>query len=176
MLPSQQLNLRDLRPLPCINFGDASGAPPAEMDGFVDDSAVFSLLLGPTIARPQLEKQSGLVLTADDLDFAGWYLTSALPAHATLPVIKERPAPPRMDEPGIGEPHRGSHRWWLVGAAGAFSTMLISLLLVSLSARNFSSEEEISLLRLSVPAKSTPGPPKENHGKLGELTGDMPVN
>lgn len=113
-----------------------------EREGFVDESAVLALLSGPTHLRTSSYPED-LALAADDLDFAGWQLPISAPVvrPAEFPpqvidaIVRRRATPPSLDEPGIGSPHFGSHRWWLAGMAGVFSTLLFTLLLITLSSR-----------------------------------------
>jgi hypothetical protein len=135
-----------------------------ETEGFVDDEVVMALLTGPLPQRSNPPPED-LVLSADDMDFAGWCLSPKLPARSTVSVSAALPAPtdrraaaptPTFDEPGLGIPHSGSHRWWIAGLAGALSTMLISLLLLSLSSRGQFDNEGFSIIR--PPVKTAPNP------------------
>lgn len=132
--------------LPSVRHDEESASLQIERDGFVDDEAVFALLNGPTYPRSSPFPED-LVLTADDLDFAGWQLANTpqvRPAEIppqVIDAIVRRASPPLSIEPGIGSPHLGSHRWWLAGLAGALSTLLFALLLVSLSSRQQSNRE-----------------------------------
>ena len=127
-----------LSPLPILRTEDESGLRMIEREGFVDEALVSALMLGPLSTSRQSPHPADLALAADDLDFAGWQL-SPQPRRIEIPAEDEkplrRPAPPRVEEPGLGSPHSGSHRWWLAGLAGILSTMLFSLLLVTLSSR-----------------------------------------
>ena len=82
-----------------------------------------------------------LILGVDDIDYAGWQLSPARSFRScevppqVIDAIVRRATPPSVEEPGIGIPHLGSHRWWLAGLAGVLSTMLFSILLISLSSR-----------------------------------------
>jgi hypothetical protein len=111
-----------------------------EREGFVDEAVVQALISGPRQWRSTACHED-LALAADDLDFAGWQLPATPPPRAAeipsqvIDASTRRAAPPVLEESGIGEPHHGSHRWWLAGLAGAFSTMLFSLLLLTLSSR-----------------------------------------
>lgn len=131
----------NLSPLPSLRSDGDSRGTVSSKDGFVDDSVVMALVAGPSIHRG-ISDQSDLALAADHLDFAGWCLSHSSPVPVSAPrrpvpsdCAITRPTPPVSDEPGLGEPHRGHHRWWLAGLAGAVSTMLFSVLLISLSAR-----------------------------------------
>ena len=111
-----------------------------ERDGFVDEEFVAALMSSPLVPTRQTGFPADLALAADDLDFAGWRLTPRPESNPTQPpvaleVIARRPAPPVVDEPGLGAPHSGNHRWWLAGLAGIISTFLICTLLFSLSSR-----------------------------------------
>jgi hypothetical protein len=167
------MNSLNLSPFPSLRFEETSGSPGVERVGFVDESVVLSLLIGPTMPRQQA-LQKDLALSSDEMDFAGWCLTSRLPARATE-AEKRRPAPPMIEETGIGEPHQGSHRWWLAGFAGAFSTMLISLLLVTLSARNVPVDEGISIIRTPEKSRTLNTPSTEARETVRELTGTPPA-
>lgn len=111
-----------------------------EHEGFVDEAAVMALLRGPQSVRSHPHPED-LILSVDDMDFAGWQVSASTPFRGgefppqVIDATVRRASPPQIDEPGIGTPHRGSHRWWLAGLAGAFSTMLFSVLLLSLTSR-----------------------------------------
>lgn len=134
------MNPLKLHPLPSERIEDDSASFQLERDGFVDESAIMALLRGPQSTR-SLPNHEDLILAVDDMDFAGWQISSSTPFRGSeipphvIDAIVRRASPPEIEEPGIGQPHRGSHRWWLAGLAGVFSTVLFSILLVSLSAR-----------------------------------------
>lgn len=163
------MNPLRLSPLPCLRSDEGSAVSATERDGFVDEAVVLALVAGSPVSR-RISPPADLVLAADDMDFAGWYLPSSPAARPSgtvsfpLEAASRRPAEPVLDEPGIGESHRGSHRWWLAGLAGAISTLLISLLLLSLSSRISSENSRTSKisvgpmpapLRSMQPAKPT---------------------
>jgi hypothetical protein len=153
-----------------------------ERDGFVDEQAVLELLAGPIPSRSVADSRD-LILSVDDMDFAGWRLSPTLPARSIEPVsvvsktkpIDRRPAPPVLDEPGLGAPHRGSHRWWLAGLAGALSTMLFSLLLLSLSNRGQFDAEGFSIIRTPEKTELAPDPNRDKNLADPELTDISPV-
>ena len=137
----------NLSPLPSSRYDSTAIGPMSECDGFVDEQVILALLRGPASHRGPV-CMSDLALAADDMDFAGWSLSSRLPARATEVLIR-RAAPPVLEEYGIGQPHAGAHRWWLAGVAGVFSTMLISLLLFTLSSRNVQEKNDFSIIEAS---------------------------
>lgn len=134
------MNSLRLSPIPSSRSEDESASFQIERDGFVDESAVAALLRGPNSTRSQPYPED-LILSVDDMDFAGWQISSAPAIRSAefppqvIDAVVRRASPPVIDEPGIGAPHRGSHRWWIAGLAGIFSTMLFSLLLLSLTSR-----------------------------------------
>ena len=119
------MHLLNVSPLPSPRFDDVSGMPAVERDGFVDDAVVVALLAIPSQPR-QIAPPAHLALAADDMDFAGWCLPGTQPAAPAV-ASPRCPAPPILEEPGLGEPYRGHHRWWLAGLAGALSTLLLLL-------------------------------------------------
>ncbi len=129
-----------LSPLPTIRPGDDDGSRMYEREGFVDEAVVSALRRDQDGPFRSISHPSDLVLAADDLDFAGWH-SNAAPQQAMIggavlfAGLPRRPDPPLLNEPGLGTPHSGNHRWWLAGLAGAFSTLLFSLVLVNLSTR-----------------------------------------
>lgn len=146
-----------LSSLPTARQHEETGSLQIERDGFVDDEAVLALLNGPTHPRSSAYPED-LVLAADDLDFAGWRVASApMPRPAEVPpqvidAIIRRAAAPSATESGIGSPHTGSHRWWLAGLAGALSTLLFSVLLVSILSRQNEIPEPTDSADFSRPA------------------------
>jgi len=129
-----------LSPLPVLRAHDEAGSLMIETEGFVDEAAVAAMVFGPVAKSRQAPYPQDLALAADDLDFAGWKLTPPQNSHQFVPTARNqgparRPAPPEIDQPGLGQPYTGSHRWWLAGLAGVLSTMLFYLLLLNLSSR-----------------------------------------
>lgn len=171
------MNRLNLSPFPSLRSDEASSIPLMEKDGFVDDAVVLALVAGTSSAR-SFADPGDLALAADDMDFAGWRLPGSMRSPA--PELKElkgapyefprRPAPPLLDEPGLGEPHHGSHRWWLAGLAGALSTMLFSVLLLSLSARSASDTDGLSIIRLREKPRVSPAAMPEPAPAPPELT------
>lgn len=156
------MNSPKLAILPSLRLDNDSCSATADLEGFVDDEVVMALLTGPLPQR-SAPRPEDLILSADDMDFAGWCLSPKLPARSTLPAeaplpVDRRAAEPVLDEPGLGIPHSGNHRWWIAGLAGALSTLLISLLLISLSNRDQFDHEGFSIIR--PPAKVAPSPAK----------------
>lgn len=157
-----------LRPLPSLRIEETSLEQSPQGEGFVDDSAVMAVLVGPPMTRQTVE-QENLALAADDMDFAGWCLAESQTARFQ-DFSSRRAAPPELEEPGIGTPHRGSHRWWLAGFAGAFTAMLFSVLLVTLSSRTPLLPEDHPLTRIQKPAP--PQAPKADAARTAPaLTG-----
>ncbi|MEO5715490.1 MAG: hypothetical protein ABIT37_18575 [Luteolibacter sp.] len=129
-----------LTPLPVLRSNDEAGSLMIETEGFVDEAAISALVFGAVTNSRQATYPEDLALAADDLDFAGWKLTPAPHPRLTEPLSQtktpvRRPAPPEIEQPGLGQPYSGSHRWWLAGLAGVLSTMLFYLLLLNLSSR-----------------------------------------
>lgn len=147
--------------LPSVRTNEESGSLQMEREGFVDEAAVRALLSGPTHLR-SLSYPEDLALAADDLDFAGWRVPTAAPVKRpaefppqVIDAIVRRAAPPLLDEPGIGSPHFGSHRWWLAGLAGALSTLFFSVLLVTLSSRQPLNPEPVRSPRVAGQSRPT---------------------
>jgi hypothetical protein len=135
-----------------------------EREGFVNESVVTELLNRPLAATRLMPQPQDLILGVDDVDYAGWQLSPAR-SHRTCEVppqvinaLVRRATPPSVEEPGIGIPHFGNHRWWLAGLAGVLSTMLFSILLLSLSSRGGRDFE--TTLAPKVLAKSQPMEPE----------------
>lgn len=154
------MNSLRLSPLPSTRTEDDSPSRQMEREGFVDEAVVAALMSGPKSTRSTAYPED-LVLAVDDMDFAGWQLSPATPFRgAEMPpqvidAIMRRATPPMVDEPGIGMPHFGSHRWWLAGLAGVLSTMLFSVLLLTLSSRTGSDIQTILSPKALVSAKPT---------------------
>ena len=137
------MTMLSLSPLPSLR-DDAleDRALPAE-DGFVDDAVVLALVTGAD--RRRMEDEVAWLLSADDRDFAGWGCIAPAAVPEAAPD-QRRAAAPELAESGLGEPHRGSHRWWLAGLAGAVTTLLASALLLTLATRQQVKEfERISI-------------------------------
>lgn len=151
-----------LSPLPTLRPEDESGSLLMEREGFVDEAVVAALMAespyGRSIGYPE-----DLALAADDMDFAGRTLSSGpfrgspLPSQAPAAAVR-RADPPMVEEPGLGTPHRGSHRWWLAGLAGVLSTMLFSLLFITLAARSGSDPDSMIAPKILAASKQAPAP------------------
>lgn len=150
------MNRLHLQPLPSPRSAEAAGTAYLVAD-FVDEEVVAALVSGRRFERSAVDP-TDLVLAADG-DFAGWRLPGSLVADVPRAHC-ERPEPRRAAEPewepGIGEPHQGTHRWWMAGLAGALTTLLISSLLYSLSDQVTAPESDFSTIR--VPVKTAPQP------------------
>lgn len=160
-IPFLPMHPLKLTPLPSMRPDDQPGQFAGGQDGFVDEAVVLALMAGPIPLR-HTPPSGELVLTGDDMDYAGWCLKDALPAHApeiarplALETTPRRPAPPTLGEPGIGEPHSGSHRWWLAGFAGVLSTVVVTVLLHSLSIRTPAADEEVFSFRIPTQSNAT---------------------
>jgi hypothetical protein len=157
------MNRLKLTVLPSSRPDQDTDSSVMEREGFVDDAVVLALVAGPVQPRLLADPRE-LILPADDMDFAGWSLSSALPLRSIQgptpfsELLDRQPALPTLDEPGIGAPHHGTHRWWLAGLAGALSTLLFSVLLLSLSNRGHLEIEGISIIPkpAAQPAPATP--------------------
>lgn len=169
------MNPLQLSPIPSSRSEDESASLLMEREGFVDEAVVTALLTRPLHAPRSTGHPEDLALAADDLDFAGWqtisrqdHRRSEVPPQV-IDAIVRRAAPPVVEEPGLGQPHAGSHRWWIAGLAGALSTMLFALLLVTLSGRANMGVEGILPPKSLLTAK--PVPVKEAaEEKQAELT------
>lgn len=125
-----------LSPFPAARFENGGQAPASLPDGFVDDEVIASLLGEPTRLRVT-SAPSDLVLSSDENDFAGWSVQPSSPFRAIAErqeILAIRPQP-EAPEPGLGQPHRGGHRWWIAAATGASSALILSLLFSNLAFR-----------------------------------------
>ncbi len=128
-----------LAPLPAVRPNPPRGSAKPEMEGFVDESAILALLAKPAVPRSRGHLPD-LALSASDDDFAGWpeplvqspFRAIAETEPAAVAAVR-RPSPPRCVEPGIGTAHRGNHRWWLAGIAGAVTSLLLACLLLTVA-------------------------------------------
>lgn len=124
-------------PFPAARFETTAEARPQLPDGFVDDEVIASLLAPPRNSRLS-SAPSDLVLSSDENDFAGWSVQSASPFRVIAEkqdFIVARTLSETAD-PGIGEPHRGGHRWWIAAVTSAASALLLSFLFTSLADRS----------------------------------------
>lgn len=124
-------------PFPAARF-ETNAEPRVQLpDGFVDDDVIASLIAPPQHSRLS-SAPSDLVLSSDENDFAGWSVKSTSPFR----VIAERQdfivarTFSEFSDPGIGEPHRGGHRWWIAAVTSAASALLLSLLFTGLADRS----------------------------------------
>lgn len=121
-----------LSPLPCAISSEEIPFVIRGECGFVDEAVVRALMAGPVFSpRVEYERPAAIV-EGTALDFAGWSLPTTAVA-AVNPESPRRPTPPVLTEPGLGEPHRGPHRWWLAGMAGATCSFLFAMLLLHLT-------------------------------------------
>jgi hypothetical protein len=165
-----------LSPLPSIRLEEDSPSLQMEREGFVDEAVVAALVSGPQCGRSAPHPED-LVLAVDDMDYAGWQLSPASPFRgAEVPpqvvdAIMRRAQPPVVDEPGIGIPHLGNHRWWLAGLAGAMSTLLFSVLLLTLATRSGMSFHSLTSPKpLIISSKAAPAPKTDAAQPTPELT------
>lgn len=162
------MNPLSLTHFPAQRCENESPALQMECDGFVDEAAVAALIAAPYMTR-RVASHKDLALAADDLDFAGWSTAATVPlrevpspSEVVDPVIR-RAAPP-VAEPGSDLPHQENHRLWLAGLAGALSTVLFSLLLLSFFISPGSVLKEIeaaSTLTKALPPSPVAAPKKE---------------
>jgi hypothetical protein len=156
------MNPLRLSPLPTLRPEDESNSLLMEREGFVDEAVVTALMAESPYSR-SIGYPEDLALAADDMDFAGRTLSAGpfrgSPFPWEAPEVENRRAePPLIDEPGLGAPHRGSHRWWLAGLAGMLSTMLFSLLFITLSARPGFPADSVMAPKMLAVSKPSPAP------------------
>lgn len=165
-----KMNPLRLSPLPSPRGDDPSQSMLMEREGFVDEALVMALMTGPLPTR-QVAFPEDLALPSDDLDFAGWQLSPNIQKAG----LARRASPPFMQEPGIGTPHLGAHRWWLAGLAGVFSTLLFSLLLLSLASRAAPNIETVVTRGMLTSVKPASAPKADTPNIAPELTEISPL-
>lgn len=109
---------------------------PRILGSFVDDEAALLVARG---GDSRDAGNSGMVLPADDLDFAGWCMSERKPVEARLFAVATKAVAQREvcaensyeEEAGISAPYRGGHRWWVLGMASAACSMLVAGLMFS---------------------------------------------
>ena len=163
-----------LSPLPSLRSDAPSESLLMEREGFVDEAVVKAIMSGQLTNRSVISPEF-LALSSDDTDFAGWQLSPTLRVITDADGgISRRASPPCLapfiEEPGIGQPHLGAHRWWLAGLAGLLSTLLFSLLLLNLSSRPGSNVEAVASRSLLKPVKPVPVPTADSEKIAPELT------
>jgi hypothetical protein len=155
----------DLRPLPVpTDSGDPpTGGVELRSQAFVDDLVVMRLVAGEPSSPPPA--QQTFVVPGTEDDFAGWHPPgspprAALVSSGRVPGREVRVAPsPDEAEPGIGHGSPSGRGWWLAGLAGAFSALVFSVLLLSLSARDIRPDADpASALRGWPPVEQSPAP------------------
>jgi hypothetical protein len=151
--------------LPFVRPEGESKSSVMEREGFVDEDVVKVMVARPQGSR-HVGQQSDLVLSAEDLDFAGWsFPTTAAtrePQALTVPRIFDElakeaasPKPLNFARARPTEPET-NHRWWLAGLAGVVTTVGFSLILIKLIAPLSFSVPQVKPEKLteSVPAKA----------------------
>jgi hypothetical protein len=141
------MNSSSLTPLPFENSDEAMGYRRVVTEGFVDESVVLAVIAKGTYERIYVQHEA-MVLSSSGDDYAGWALpvpspfrdlldvkTPAAPAEQRLPGAPETNASREFYEPGLADPHNGTHRWWLFGVSGAMTCGILSLTLLSLAQR-----------------------------------------
>lgn len=159
-----------LTPLPSEESHDAKDYRRVQNEGFVDESVVLSVIAKGPYERVFV-KPEDMVLSSSTDDFAGWALPIASPFRDFLDVKNPSPtAAPRVPaelqvacnhdsaELGLAEPHRGSHRWWLLGLSSAVACGILSLTLLNLAHRTILDESMINGYTLSGSPANTPEP------------------
>jgi hypothetical protein len=139
-----------LAPLPAVCSDDQRTYATPIPDGFVDDEVIASLIALPESYRTS-SSPTDLILSSDENDFAGW----SVPRPSPFRAIAERQAlavarmetTPEEAEPGIGQPHRGQHRWWIAAVAGVSTAMVLSLLFLNLGNQEAAKRELSSLAK-----------------------------
>jgi len=128
-----------LSPLPSVRSHDDSAALFMEREGFVDEAAVSAMVSQPFHTRC-VPCPEDLVLSLDDMDFAGWQTSSQVPFKRAAEVppqvisaIVRRSAPPLGRVAMLPAPAPSTARWWLAGLAGALTTLLVSVIFVGVS-------------------------------------------
>ncbi len=160
------MDILPLAPFPCEKSEQATGYRRVHGEGFVDEAVVLSVIAKGAYDRVYVRPEE-MVLSSSEDDFAGWALPVASPFRSMtdvpvrLSVVETRlPAAPSLDgvrkfsEPGLDEPHRGSHRWWLFGMSGAMTCGILSLTLLSLAQR--ANVQEVIAGYTSSPRKAQP--------------------
>ena len=129
--------------LPFVRTEGSAQAALVEEAGFVDEEVVTKLVARPSARRTQA-KPSDMVLSADDLDFAGWDFPTQAHAREAKPEFGRKPAEfVPADTPEVAplkfsrshETHQDpGGRWWLAGLLGVVAVIVISLVLIKLIA------------------------------------------
>lgn len=134
------MNPVNLNPLPSRRTQEDSNALKMEREGFVDEAVVLALVNSPRHTRSN-PYPADLALAADDLDFAGWQVTSAGPARRpevppqVISAIIRRASPPALEESKSSGHPDSSHHWWMAGLVGIVSAVLLSVLCIALFSR-----------------------------------------
>lgn len=147
MNPSSPFPLQ-LAPIPAVRSENPAEPVAPLLEGFVDDEVIASIIAMPPSASRIVSHPSDLALSSDESDFAGWAVRGTSPFR----IIAEkqelqhaRPLP--VEEPGLGEPHRGNHRWWIAAVSGGASALVLSLLFINLAGRDGSKSSMVSMTK-----------------------------
>jgi hypothetical protein len=114
-----------------------------EQDGFVDEAVVNAMVSKP-MGRRSMAKPSDMVLSAEELDFAGWDFPVAaverVPKPVAVPVAMivrpveaDKVAPLKLSRAREQHPEN-TGRWWLAGLLGVIATIVFSLVLLKIIA------------------------------------------
>ncbi len=134
-------------PLPFTRTEDIAGSLWIEREGFVDESIVAAMAIGPRYERSITYPQD-LALAADDLDFAGWCLSepqALTPAAFPIEQVHET-FMPVASEISASE----STRQPIPVASGrlVLITVLLSVLTVGAALHTFSPESKFLFRKL----------------------------
>lgn len=114
-----------------------------EQDSFVDEAVVNAMVSKP-MGRRSMAKPSDMVLSAEELDFAGWDFPVAAvervpkpiagpTAMVARPVEADKVAPLKLSRARELQPEN-TGRWWLAGLLGVIATIVFSLILLKIIA------------------------------------------
>lgn len=162
-----------LNPLPRFRSEAESPALQMEREGFVDEAVVSAMIARTPYVKRSVAYPEDLALAADDHDFAGWSLPSAIPLRekavpSRAPSSVFHPAPQHaVAEPEEDQPHRANLLWWLAGLACLLSAIFFCSVLFS-----FFSPSEVPSIKKGAPP--TPAIQKEEASILKDVGQDKP--
>lgn len=138
-----------LAPIPSVRSENPAEPAGPQLEDFVDAEVIASIIAMPPSSSRIASSPSDLALSSDENDFAGWSIRGSSPFRviAEKHELQHARSFTAVAEPGLGEPHRGNHRWWIAAASGGASALVLSLLFANLVDRGAFESSMVSMTK-----------------------------